>query len=58
MMKETSLPSGDILIIKLPRGKVIIKATAIHNKSMVADRVDIYPKNSGKKTFYLKEKDE
>jgi len=41
----------------LPRGKVVIKATAIHNKSMVADRVDIYPKNTDKKTFYLKEKE-
>ncbi len=58
MMRETSLPSGHTLIIILPRGKVVIKATAVHNKSMVANRVDIYPKNSGKKTFYLKEKDE
>ena len=56
-MKETALPSGHTLIIILPRGKVIIKATAIHNKSMVADRVDIYPKNTDKKTFYLKEKE-
>jgi len=56
MMNETSLPSGHTLIIILPRGKVVIKATAVHNKSMVADRVDIYPKNANKKTFYLKEK--
>ena len=56
MMRETFLPSGHTLIIKLPRGKVIIKATAVHNKSMVADRVDIYPKSGDKKTFYLKEK--
>ena len=56
MMKETSLPSGHTLIIILPRGKVVIKATAVHNKSMIADRVDIYPKNADKKTFYLKEK--
>jgi len=56
MMKETFLPVGDTLIVILPRGKVIIKATAVHNKSMVADRVDIYPKNKDKKTFYLREK--
>jgi len=56
MMKETSLPSGHTLIIILPRGKVVIKATAVHNKSMIADRVDIYAKNANKKTFYLKEK--
>jgi len=56
MMRETFLPSGHTLIIILPRGKVIIKATAIHNNSITADRVDIYPKNSDKKTFYLEEK--
>ncbi|MBA7602509.1 hypothetical protein ES703_09602 [subsurface metagenome] len=56
MMKETFLPAGDTLVIILPRGKVIIKATAVHNKSMTADRVDVYPKNADKKTFYLKEK--
>jgi len=56
MMKETFLPAGDTLVVKLPRGKVIIKATAVHNKSMVADRVDIYPKNADKKTFFLEEK--
>ncbi len=56
MMNETSLPSGHTLIIILPRGKVVIKASAVHNKSMVADRVDIYPKNADKKTFFLEEK--
>jgi len=56
MMNETSLPSGHTLIIILPRGKVVIKATAVHNKSMVADRVDIYQKNADKKTFFLEEK--
>jgi len=56
MMKETFLPTGDTLVVKLPRGKVVIKATAVHNKAIVADRVDIYPKNADKKTFFLEEK--
>ena len=56
MMRETFLPSGHTLVVILPRGKVIIKATAVHNKSMTADRVDIYLKNADKKIFYLKEK--
>lgn len=57
MMRETFLSRGDILIVNLPAGKIIIKATAKH-RSKPKDKVDIYPKNGDKKTFYLKEKNE
>jgi len=33
-----------------------VDLSSVHNKSMVADRLDIYPKNADKKTFFLEEK--
>lgn len=54
MMKEIFIPSNDVLIVKLPHGKIVIKANAVRNPS-AADSVQIIPTVSGNQTFYLRD---